>query len=61
MTNNNNRQTASDQRIAHLSPQLSRLGNLNGQLINNNNNNNYDNDNLAPRENTYSYNDNHNF
>ena len=61
MTDNHNRQTASDQRIANLSPQLSRPGNLNGQLINNNNNNNNNNDNLALHGNTNSFNDNNNF
>src|ERR1044072_968190 len=60
MTDNNNRQTASYQWITNLSPQLSRLGNLNGQLINNNNNNN-NNDNLALRGNTNSSNNNNNF
>src|ERR1044072_3717095 len=61
MTDNNNRQTASDQRIANLSPQLSHPGNSNGQLINNNKNNNNNNDNLALRGNTNSFNNNNNF
>src|SRR5436190_1986727 len=62
MTDKNNRQTASDQRIADLPPQPSRLGNIHGQLINNNNNNNNsNNDNLALCGNTNSFNNNYNF
>ena len=59
MTENNNRQTASDRRIADLPPQPSRPGNLHRNLIDNNNNNN--NDNLALRGNTNSYTNFNNF
>src|ERR1043166_7616106 len=59
MTENNNRQTASDRRIADLPPQPSRSGNLHRTLIDNNNNNN--NNNLALRGNTDSYTNFNNF
>src|ERR1044072_6026771 len=59
MTENNNRQTASDRRIADLPPQPSRSENLHSNLIDNNNNNN--NDNLALRGNTNSFTNINNF
>src|ERR1043166_4096597 len=59
MTENNNRQTASDRRIADLPPQPSPSGNLHRTIIDNNNNNN--NNNLALRGNTDSYTNFNNF
>src|ERR1043165_8945664 len=53
MTDNNNRQIASDQRIADISPQPSRLENLNRTPIDNYNNNN--NNDIALRGNTDSF------
>src|SRR5436190_3346464 len=61
MTDNHNRQTASDQRIANFPPQPSRIGNFHGQIINNNDNNNDNNDNSALRGNINSFNNNNNF
>src|ERR1051325_10216154 len=52
MTDNNNRQSASDRRIANISPQPSRLENLIRSQIDNNDNNNNDN---ALRGNTGSF------
>src|ERR1051325_8846329 len=60
MTDNDNRQTASDRRIANYSPQPSRLENLNRTLIDNQNNDNYNNI-TALRGNTNSFTNINNF